>query len=159
VSLWIRRHADLAARVGTRRLVDEAHCDFVKASGDASPPREVMTQLSRELATDVLWLSVQPAVDAFEYVHYKAGSVLRVLVYGCTEERVWEAIEGAPQPWETWRRPPKLGSMNFSFHGEAAAAIARHYRLSGLGVPVEKQPAPKKKPPAKPYKIEKRRKT
>lgn len=158
MSIWIRRSAALSpAALGTRRIDDEAHCAFAKVSGDVSPPRELMLQLSRELATDVLWLATQPAVDAFEYLHYRNGALVRELVYGCTEERVWERVEGAAQPWETWRRPPKLASMNFSFHGDAAAEIVRHYRLSGMGVPVEKQPAPKRRPPAKPYKIEKRK--
>ena len=161
MTLWFRGGAELvepvAARVGSAPE-HEAHCAFVCVRGDVMPARDKLAAWSAELATDVLWMAVQPAVDAFEYLHYRAGAVLRVLVYGANVERLWEMIEGHAQPWETWRRPPKLGSGNFSFHGDIAAEVTRHYRLGGMGVPRERQPPPKKRPQARPYKIEKRKK-
>jgi hypothetical protein len=161
VTLWFRGGAELVDPVAARTggaVEHEPHCAFVCVRGDVMPERTSLAAWSQELATDVLWMAVQPAVDAFEYVHYRGGAVLRVLVYGSTVERLWEAVEGHPQPWETWRRPPKLAGGNFSFHGDPAAEVVRHYRLAGMGVPVERQPAPKKRPQAKPYKIEKRKK-
>jgi hypothetical protein len=60
-----------------------------------------LVELSLRLETDVMWLSYQSVVDAFEYYHWQAGTLLRTLVYGCyTEERTWERIEGQPQAWE-----------------------------------------------------------
>lgn len=161
MTLWFRGAAqlrdDLAARLAVA-VEHEAHCAFVCVRRDRMPAREELTAWSRELATDVLWMAVQPAVDAFEYLHYRGGDVVRVLIYGSSVERVWEVVEGSAQPWETWRRPPKLGSGNFSFHGDPAAEVTRHYRLAGMGVPLDKQPVPKKRPQAKPYKPEKRKK-
>lgn len=64
-------------------------------------PDAELQALSAKLKTDVIWLSFQSAVDAFQYHHWTAGKHLRSLVYGCFEnEREWERVEGAPQPWE-----------------------------------------------------------
>lgn len=161
MTLWFRGGADLVEAVAARTSgapVHEAHCAFVCVRGDVMPTRATLATWSTELATDVLGMAVQPAVDTFEYVHYRGGAVVRVLVYGANIERMWETIEGQPQPWETWRRPPKICSGNFSFHGDPAAEVTRHYRLAGMGVPLERQPPPKKRPQSKPYKIEKRKK-
>jgi hypothetical protein len=66
----------------------------------AAPERDLM-ELSSRLKTDVLWLSFQSAVDAFQFHHWRAGEHFRSLVYGCfTQERTWERAEGTPEPWE-----------------------------------------------------------
>jgi hypothetical protein len=65
-----------------------------------APERDLMEPSSR-LKTDVLWLSFQSVVDAFQFHHWRAGQHLRSLVYGCfTAERTWERAEGTPEPWE-----------------------------------------------------------
>ncbi|MBX3154591.1 MAG: hypothetical protein KF773_01230 [Deltaproteobacteria bacterium] len=161
MTLWFRGDAQVREAVAARLACPaehEPHCEFVCVRRDLLPARDELAAWSRELATDVLWMAVQPAVDAFEYVHYRGGASLRVLIYGSRVERLWEVIEGHPQPWEMWRRPPKLGSGNFSFHGDPAAEVTRHYRLAGMGVPEARQPPPKKRPQARPSKSEKRRK-
>jgi len=60
-----------------------------------------LCELSGELGTDVMWLSFQSVVDAFQFHHWREGKHLRSLVYGCFEqERTWERVDGRPEPWE-----------------------------------------------------------
>ena len=64
-------------------------------------PEKILANLSAQLGTDVMWMSLQSAVDAFQFHHWKAGKHIRSLVYGCfQEERTWERAEGEPEPWE-----------------------------------------------------------
>ena len=107
-ALWIRGDAGFVAH----------------AAADLTAPVAVLRS-----APEAIWLVSQQELEAFEYLHHRAGQVARALVYGCTQERIWERIEGAAEPWEIWRRAPKLGSANFSFHGDPVAAIARHFKL------------------------------
>lgn len=68
---------------------------------DFQPPEQLLDGLSRDLRTQVIWLSFQKQVDAFEYVRWDNGTRLRHLVFGCYEkERTWERVEGEPEPWE-----------------------------------------------------------
>lgn len=65
------------------------------------PPQQDLAEISLRLNTDVIWLSFQTVVDAFEFHHWRSGDLVRSLVYGCyKEERTWEIVEGAPEPWE-----------------------------------------------------------
>jgi hypothetical protein len=65
------------------------------------PPERKLMDLSLRMATDVIWLSFQSVVDAFQFHHWRAGEHLRTLVYGAfKEERTWERVEGSPEPWE-----------------------------------------------------------
>jgi hypothetical protein len=67
----------------------------------AATPEQDLVALSLHLETDVMWLSFQSVVDAFAYYHWRAGALLRALVYGCSiQERTWERIEGQPEGWE-----------------------------------------------------------
>jgi hypothetical protein len=64
-------------------------------------PERQLSELSADLRTDVIWLSFQSVVDAFQFHHWRDGKHLRSLVYGCFEnEREWERVEGTPEPWE-----------------------------------------------------------
>jgi hypothetical protein len=64
-------------------------------------PEGDLMELSSRLKTDVLWLSFQSTVDAFQFHHWRAGQRLRSLVYGCfVNERMWERAEGMSEPWE-----------------------------------------------------------
>jgi hypothetical protein len=64
-------------------------------------PEGDLMELSSRLKTDVLWLSFQSTVEAFQFHHWRAGKHLRSLVYGCfAEERTWERAEGISEPWE-----------------------------------------------------------
>ena len=68
---------------------------------DFDPPVALMAQLSGELQAEVIWLSFQRQVDAFEFARWEDGILRRHLVYGCYEqERTWEKVEGDPEPWE-----------------------------------------------------------
>lgn len=65
------------------------------------PPQQDMAEISLRLNTDVIWLSFQSVVDAFEFHHWRSGDLLRSLVFGCyKEERTWENVSGAAEPWE-----------------------------------------------------------
>ena len=64
-------------------------------------PERELSELSAHLRTDVMWLSFQSVVDAFQFHHWRDGQQLRSLIYGCFEqERTWERVEGSPEPWE-----------------------------------------------------------
>jgi hypothetical protein len=68
---------------------------------NVEPPSAILVQLSVDLGTDVIWLSFQSVVDAFEFHHWRAGQTLRSLVFGCyKEERTWERVTGEQEPWE-----------------------------------------------------------
>lgn len=65
-------------------------------------PDAELQALSARLKSDVIWLSFQSLVDAFQYHHWEDGKLVRSLVYGCFEnEREWEKVEGTPEPWES----------------------------------------------------------
>jgi hypothetical protein len=94
----------------------EAGQDFlgVTLSDDAfEPPKDDLAELSSDLGTDVIWLSFQSVVDAFQFHHWRSGSLLRSLVFGCygDEERTWNQVEGQREVWEreAFFEPQKLG--------------------------------------------------
>src|SRR5712671_6779472 len=66
------------------------------------PPTHALIKLSSDLDTDVIWLSLQSVVDAFQFHHWRNGLPMRSLVFGCygDEERTWNQVEGQPEPWE-----------------------------------------------------------
>jgi hypothetical protein len=74
--------------------------DVVLAGDDWQAPESDLLALSLTLDTDVIWLSFQSVTDTFDFIHWYAGKLLRVLVYGLYAERTWERIEGRPEPWE-----------------------------------------------------------
>jgi hypothetical protein len=64
-------------------------------------PEPELSDLSVKLATDVIWLSFQSVVDAFQFQHWRNGEHIRSLIYGCFEqERTWEQVKGRAEPWE-----------------------------------------------------------
>lgn len=74
---------------------------LTKANNAFEPPHDDLCELSDECGTDVIWLSFQSTVDAFEFHHWHDGLLLRSLVFGCyAEERTWEQAQGQPEPWE-----------------------------------------------------------
>jgi hypothetical protein len=91
------------------------------------PPEDDLARLSARLGTDVLWLAFQSVVDAFEFHHWRAGRLVRSLVYGChREERTWERAEGESEPWEAGAifGPEQLAHA-LRYADEAAAAELR----------------------------------
>jgi hypothetical protein len=135
--------------------VDRFRCD----------ERQLAT-LSADFNTDVIWLSFQSVVDAFQFYHWQKGRHVRSLMYGCFEERTWERAEGTPEPWESvlfdarrlsWaledssdadeRREleriyrgrvlePKSCHPSIDAR-ERARDVAKHYRLPGWGLSPE----------------------
>lgn len=69
-------------------------------SDDYGSPTCDLVEISAKLDTDVIWLSFQSTVDAFQFRHWQAGKLVRSLVFGCYEERMWTEAEGQPEPWE-----------------------------------------------------------
>ena len=68
---------------------------------DFEAPEAELAELSAFLGTDVIWLSFQSVVDAFQFHHWRGGQNVRALVYGCfQDERTWERAEGKAEPWE-----------------------------------------------------------
>jgi hypothetical protein len=64
-------------------------------------PEGELLELSGALRTDVIWLSFQSVVDAFQFHHWREGKHVRGLVYGCfVAERTWDRVEGTGEPWE-----------------------------------------------------------
>jgi hypothetical protein len=98
---------------GARRRVDAAVAGAAVHDEEDSPycvvlwddfraPEQVLEQLSRDLATEALWLVWQKQVDAFAFQRWLNGEPIRRLAYGVWEkERTWELVDGAPEPWET----------------------------------------------------------
>ena len=107
-AFYVRKHAtndvtraaifDLypTARIGTS-------ADFVAAvlsRDDLEPPEQRLAELSAKLGTDVIWLGSQTTAESFIFHHWRAGSQLRALWYGCANEGTWERVEGEAEPWE-----------------------------------------------------------
>jgi len=106
-AFYVRNSGDSTASAIRRKFPGakfESGQEFVGVvlTNDASePPADELAELSSDLATDVIWLSFQSALDGFQFHHWRSGQCVRSLVYGCFEqERTWERVEGAAEPWE-----------------------------------------------------------
>jgi hypothetical protein len=74
---------------------------FTLTRDEYEPPAEKLAKLSSDLGADVIWLSFQSTCDSFQFHHWRAGAVLRALVFGCYKEQgMWDTAEGQPEPWE-----------------------------------------------------------
>ena len=108
ISFYVRANGSEADTSGIRAKFPSARIEtgqefigVVLGDDTFEPPTDNLLKLSSELNTDVIWLSFQSAVDAFEFHHWRAGATVRSLVFGCyREERTWERAEGEPEPWE-----------------------------------------------------------
>ena len=81
----------------------ETSADFVGAvlsRDDVKPPEQRLAELSAKLGTDVIWVTFQTTAESFIFHHWRAGTQLRVLWYGCAHEGTWERVEGEAEPWE-----------------------------------------------------------
>jgi hypothetical protein len=92
--------------------------------------RPALAALSERLATDVVWLAVDPRAAALHYVRWDRGVQRRELAHGCLEAGEWDRVAGHPDPWEAGC----AGTNVLPVHPDVddlAAAIARHHRLPG----------------------------
>lgn len=92
-----------AIREAYPTAITERHTQFFaidRALHESDCPEDELRSLAARLKTDVIWLSFQSTVQAFKFFHWHNDAQLRYLVYGCTQERLWERIEGDPEPWE-----------------------------------------------------------
>jgi hypothetical protein len=109
--LYVRVDGRTAAAAHVRGVLDQAtevhhepgapYCVVLWAAEDFRPPEHLFEVLSRELATEVIWLAWQKQVDAFAFQRWVGGRPVRRLSYGVLDkERTWELVEGTPEPWE-----------------------------------------------------------
>lgn len=100
------------------------------------PPEAELAALSARLNTDVLWLTVQSAADAFGFHHWQGGKHLRTLVYGYAEQGVWERVEGEPEQWEREGLfdPQRLASRLEDANKKETAELNRIWREAELVV-------------------------
>jgi hypothetical protein len=99
-----RRHQMLDTvrnAVGREGTVYDQPTHAVVVWHDYRPPEPLLVSLSRDLGTQVIWLSFQKTVDAFEFIRWEGGESRRWLTFGCYEkERTWERVDGTPEAWE-----------------------------------------------------------
>jgi hypothetical protein len=108
--------------------VDAARTGYVPNESDLSA-------FSERLATDVLWLGFQSAVDAFQFHHWSSGKHARALVFGFFEkERTWERVEGNPESWErsAFFAERDLAQLVEAVSREQAAELQRIWRHAEL---------------------------
>jgi len=105
-AFYVRAAEDSAAMVIAKEFPEgemEHEGEFIGVKmGDEEfeAPVEKLSAVSRRLGTDVIWLGFQSVVDAFVFHHWQNGELVRSLVYGCMEERVWETVDGSSEAWE-----------------------------------------------------------
>ena len=80
--------------------VTEDFIGGVLSRDDVEPPEHALSELSAKLGTDVIWVTYQTTAESFVFHHWRAGSQLRALWYGCANEGAWERVEGEEEPWE-----------------------------------------------------------
>ncbi len=91
----------LVTAVGDRGTIYPRSHWAVVLWDDFFAPDALLREISGSLATQVIWLSFQKQVDAFEFQHWANGQLQRRLTFGCYEkERTWEKVEGQPEAWE-----------------------------------------------------------
>ena len=91
----------LATAVGNRGTIYPRSQWAMVLWDDFFAPDALLREISDSLATQVIWLSFQKQVDAFELQHWAKGQLQRRLMFGCYEkERTWEKVEGQPEAWE-----------------------------------------------------------
>ncbi len=107
-AFYVRKQAtDDATRTAILRLYPQARIDIsagfiggVLSRDDLDPAEQELAELSRQLGTDIIWVTFQTTAESFIFHHWRAGSQLRALWYGCAREGTWDRVEGKPEPWE-----------------------------------------------------------
>jgi hypothetical protein len=139
-AFYVRSCADddaMVAAIRAKFAIEEIEADIefwgVQLPEEAYvPPERDLADLSARLKTDVIWLSFQSAVDAFQFHHWREGKHLRSLVYGCfKEERTWERVEGIAAPWEReilFNRKRLVSHLKFVTDASEKRELERVYR-------------------------------
>lgn len=107
-AFYVRKQmTDDATRAAILSLYPKARIELsaefiggVLSRDDIEPPEQKLAELSRQLGTEVIWVAFQTTAESFIFHHWRAGSQLRALWYGCANEGTWERIEGEAEPWE-----------------------------------------------------------
>lgn len=84
-----------------RWWVNQAYWGVLLESTYFDVPERDLRLFSSRFHTDVYWLSYQSAADSFRFCHWRDGQLIRLLVYGCDNDRIWEKVEGEREAWET----------------------------------------------------------
>ena len=114
-------------------------CSFARIAN-----AEDWTELARSLSAgdgEAIELGFQSVVDAFRFVHWSRGHVVRELVCGwLAEERIWERVRGTPEGWErALGEVPRAGTSSTLDAREAARAVGEHYKLTSWYEPVARR--------------------
>jgi hypothetical protein len=96
----VTRSAILSLYPGARVVSTADFMGGVLSSKDIEAPEAKLSALSAELATDIIWVTSQTTAESFVYHHWRAGSHLRALHYGCANEGTWDRVEGHADAWE-----------------------------------------------------------
>jgi hypothetical protein len=123
----------------------EISTDFVGgvlSRDDFEPPEQKLAELSAKLDTDVIWVTFQSNAGSFIFHHWRAGTQMRALWYGCANEGTWDRVEGEPEPWERdafWGRESLECLLEFA---ETDGEKERLQKLWKSGVLVKGQTEP-----------------
>src|SRR5262245_58032116 len=92
------KRAGVVAKIGK---ADEPGVQPMEVSGstfgDPDRARKKIQKLTHEHKMEAVLVMAQSSVDAFLFVHWNSGKVMRVLAL---MDYVWEEAEGEPQEWE-----------------------------------------------------------
>lgn len=159
-AFYVRKHAaDEAIRASILSLYPKARievtADFIGgilSSDDVEPPEHALSEVSAKLGTDVIWVTYQTTAESFIFHHWRAGSQLRALWYGCASEGTWERVEGEAEQWEreAFWDDETSGSLK---KGQSEPAVscedAVHAAMEHYGLfPEEATPAYQSSPPS-----------
>lgn len=165
-----KQQADDVTRAAILDLYPSAQIEWcpdyiggVLSRDDVEPPEQRLAELSAKLRTDVIWVTYQTTVESFIFHHWRDGSLLRALWYGCGIEGTWDRVEGQPEPWEReafWDDDEPPGSLEKGqaeptvSSADAVHTVMEHYRLFAdvVIVPPSTQPFPRLEQPAQPAK-------
>src|SRR5262249_32164524 len=118
------RHAKVQA--GTRS--EESYCRTM----NMWPPKRELMELSLRLKTDVLWLSFQSVVDAFQFHHWQSGNHLRSLVTASWRNTHGSALRARRSPGSkksSLTRKARRRKIDHSW-GVAADRVARSHETT-----------------------------
>lgn len=108
-AFYVRKQAaDEATRAAILNLYPRARIqemlpDFIGAilsPDEYEPPEQRLAEMSAKLATDIIWVGYQSTAGSFVFHHWRSGTQLRALWYGCRDEGTWDRAEGQAEPWE-----------------------------------------------------------
>lgn len=107
-AFYVKKQGDgEAARAAILQLFPDAmivlpgeYMGGVLSVDDSDVPEQELADVSAKQETDIIWVTYQTTAESFIFHHWRNGSKLRSLWYGCTNEGTWDRVEGEAEPWE-----------------------------------------------------------